>query len=127
MDDSSSSNPLYPVDVDEYPKLFDYVPTARGLEYLHVLKRNHVIGRSMSLDECNKLRLLCVYYATANRNPKEVCVWQDICMTLDGKGLFEKGMFLSKEDLKSKSLIVPNPEYRPGLYREYVEHEKRKK
>jgi len=63
----------------------------------------------MTLDEYNKLRLLCVYYATANRNPTEVFSWQDICITLDEKGVFEKDMYQSKEDLKNKSLIVINP------------------
>jgi hypothetical protein len=31
-----------------------------------------------------------VYYATANRNVKEVFAWQDVCITLDDKGIFEK-------------------------------------
>ena len=36
----------------------------------------------MTLDEYNKLRLLYVYYATANRNAHEVFAWQDICILL---------------------------------------------
>ena len=117
----SSENPLYPIDIDDYPKLFDYVLTAEGLIYFQSLKRNYVLGKDMTLDDYNKLRLMYVYYATANRNLKEVCIWQDICITLDDKGIFEKGMFKSKEDLKNKSLIVKNPHYQSGLYRKYVE------
>ena len=30
----------------------------------------------------------------------EVFAWQDICITLDNKGIIEKDMFQSKEDLK---------------------------
>ena len=78
----------------------------------------------MTLDEYNKLRLLYVYYATANRNPKEVSVWQDICITLDDKGVFEKNMYLSKEDLKTRLLIVKNPQYQSGFYRKHIEYVK---
>ena len=78
----------------------------------------------MTLDEYNKLRLLYVYYATANRNVKEVIAWQDLCITLDDEGIIEKEMFQSKEDLKNRLLIVENPNYQSGLYRKYVEHVK---
>ncbi len=61
-------NPLFPVKIDDYPKLFDYVLTADGLVYFQSLKRKYVLGKEMILDEYNKLRLLYVYYATANRN-----------------------------------------------------------
>ena len=118
---SSPKNPLHPIEIDDYPKLFDYVLTAEGLVYFQTLKRNYILGKEMTLDEYNKLRLLYVYYATANRNFKEVFAWQDICITLDGKGIFEKGMFKSKEDLKNKLLIVKNPNYQSGLYRKYTE------
>ena len=117
----NSENPLYPIDIEDYPKLFDYVLTSDGLVYFQTLKRNYVLGKEMTLDEYNKLRLLYVYYATANRNAKEVFAWQDICITLDDKGIFEKDMFQSKEDLKNKLLVVPNPNYQSGLYRKYTE------
>ena len=120
----AKKNPLYPIEIDDYPKLFDYVLTANGLIYFHILKRNYILGKDMTLDECNKLRLLYVYYATANRNPKEVYSWQDLCITLDEKGIFEKDMYNSKEDLKNKSLIAINPLYQSGLYRRYIEHVK---
>jgi hypothetical protein len=117
----SPKNPLYPIEIDDYPKLFDYVLTAEGLIYFQSLKRKYVLGKDMTLDEYNKLRLLYVYYATANRNLQEVISWQDVCITLDSQGIFEKGMFKSKEDLKNKLLIVKNPHYQSGLYRQYTE------
>ena len=121
-----SKNPLFPVLLDDYPKLFDYVLSAQGLVYFHKLKRDYVLGRKLSLDEYNKLRLLYVYYATANRNSKEVFAWQNICKALDDQGIFEKDTYQSKEDLKNKSLIVSNPEYQSGLYRKHVEFVKEK-
>ena len=63
-----------------------------------------------------------VYYATANRNLKEVSMWQDVCITLDEKGIFEKNTYQSKEDLNNKSLIIENPHYQSGLYRKYTEY-----
>ncbi|MGI9567933.1 MAG: hypothetical protein ACR2LL_13125 [Nitrosopumilus sp.] len=119
---TNSYNPLHPIEVDDYLKLFDYVLTSQGLMYFHILKRNHLLGKDMTLDEYNKLRLLYVYYATANKNPREVALWQDICITLDDKGIFEKNMYQSKEDLKNKFLIVENPDYQSGLYKKYIDH-----
>ena len=119
-----AKNPLYPIEIDDYPKLFDYVLSAQGLVYFHSLKRNYILGKELSLDEYNKIRLLYVYYATANRNSKEVFAWQDICMTLDKRGIFEREMYQSKEDLKDKLLILVNPEYQSGLYRKYVQYVK---
>ena len=121
---SDQKNPLYPIKIDEYPKLFDYVLTKTGLIYFQTLKRNYILGKDMSLDEYNKLRLLYVYYATANRNPQEVFTWQDICVTLDDKGIFEKGMYSSKEDLKNNLFIMKNPYYESGLYSKYVKYVK---
>jgi len=66
---SDQKNPLYPIEINEYPKLFDYVLSKQGLIYFQTLKRNYILGKDMSLDEYNKLRLMHVYYATANRNP----------------------------------------------------------
>jgi len=121
-----NQNPLHPIDIDDYTKLFDYVLTISGLEYFQTLKRNYLTGKEMTLDEYNKLRLLYVYYATANRNVSEVSKWQDTCVSLDEKGIFEKEMFASKEDLKNNSLIIKNPDYEPGLYRKHVEFTKSK-
>ena len=120
----SSQNPLYPIQLDDYPKLFDYVLTSDGLIFFQSLKRKYILGKNLTLDEYNKLRLLYVYYATANRNPQEVFAWQDICVNIKKKGIFEKDMFQSKEDLKNKLLIVENPHYQSGLYRKYTEHVK---
>jgi len=120
----NSKNPLYPIELDDYHKLFDYVLTSDGLIFFQSLKRKYILGKNLTLDEYNKLCLLYVYYATANRNPQEVFAWQDICITLDDKGFFEKDMFQSKEDLKNKSQIVENPNYQSGLYRKYTEHVK---
>ncbi len=121
---SDQRNPLHPIDIDDYPKLFDYVLTTKGLVYFQTLKRKSILGQEMILDEYNKLRLLYVYYATTNRNPKEVFTWQDICITLDSRGIFEKNMYQSKEDLKSKLLIVKNPHYLPGLYKQHIDYVK---
>jgi len=119
-----AKNPLYPIDIDDYPKLFDYVLSAQGLVYFHSLKRNYILGKELSLDEYNKLKLLYVYYATANRNPREVSAWQDICMALDDRGISERWMYQSKEDLEDKLLILVNPKYQSGLYRKYIEYVK---
>ena len=93
----NSENSLYPIQIDEYPKLFDFVLTANGLKYFHQIKRKYTLGKEMTLDEYNKLRLLYIYYATANKNYKEVFAWQDICITLDDRGIYEKNIINQKK------------------------------
>lgn len=118
---NKEKDPLYPISLANYPKLFDFVLTAKGLIYFNQLKRKYFLQQEMTLDECNKLRLMYVYYATANKNIDEVSMWQKICISLDEKGIPEKNMYLSKEDLKKQSMIIENPEYVPGLYKTHID------
>jgi len=95
---SDQKNPLHPIDIDNYPKLFDYVLTAKGLVYFQTLKRKSILGQEMILDEYNKLWLFYICYIITNRNPKE--------------------------DLKNKLLIVNNHQYLLGLYRQHIDYVK---
>lgn len=125
VDENLSSNPFYPIELDDYPKLFDFVLTANGLMYFQELKRKYVLGKEMSNDEHNKLRLLYIYYATDNKNKQAVSIWQEICASLDKKGITEHGMIDSKDHLIKSKMIVGNPSYQPGVYRRYVQYIKR--
>ena len=117
----NENDPLHPITLDDYPKLFDYVLTAKGLVYFQELKRKYFLGKNLTLDEHNKIRLLYVYYATANRNMPEVTMWQKICTSLDQQGVLEKNMLVSKENLVQQSLIIKNPEYVEGLYKTHID------
>jgi len=119
--------PLYPIKVVDYPKLFDYVLTAKGLIYFYSLKRRYFLQKDLTQDEYNKLRLLYVYYATANKNAQEVSMWQKICLSLEEKKILEKNMYLSKDNLIEQSLIVKNPQYVPGLYKNHIDFIKSQK
>ena len=118
---NSEDDPLHPIKLDDYPKLFDFVLTIRGLSYFQELKRKYFLRKKLTLDEYNKLRLLYVYYATGNRNIKEVSMWQKMCINLDEQRIFEKNMYASKEDLIQQSLIIENPEYVEGLYKTHID------
>lgn len=114
-------DPLYPINISDYPKIFDYVLSAKGLVYFNSLKRRYFLQKKLTQDEYNKLRLLYVYYATANKNTQEVSMWQKICISLDEKKIFEKNMYSSKQDLIDESLIIENPFYQPGLYKKHID------
>lgn len=118
---NSEEDPLHPIKLDDYPKLFDFVLTTQGLRYFQELKRKYFLRKKLTLDEYNKLRLLYVYYATGNRNIKEVSMWQKMCINLDEQRIFEKNMYASKEDLIQQSLIIENPEYVEGLYKTHID------
>ncbi|NIM25834.1 MAG: hypothetical protein GTN97_01715 [Nitrosopumilaceae archaeon] len=122
----NEKDPLYPINLSNYPKLFDFVLTAKGLLYFNEIKRKYFLQKEMTLDEYNKLRLMYVYYATSNKNIEEVSMWQKICQSLDEKGIYEKNMYASKADLINQNLITKNPEYVPGLYKTHIDFIKRK-
>jgi len=52
---ASMDNLLFPIDVDNYPKLFDYVLAAQDLIYFQIMKRKYILGKDLLLDEYNKL------------------------------------------------------------------------
>lgn len=114
-------DPLCPIEVEDYPKLFDYVLTAKGLVYFNKLKRRYFLQKQMTEDEYNKLRLLYIYYSTANKNIEEVAMWKKICASLDEQGIIEKNMYLSKNDLINQELIFANPQYSEGLYKKHID------
>ncbi len=114
-------DPLHPIKIEDYPKLFDYVLTAKGLVYFNQLKRNYFLQKQLTVDEYNKLRLLYIYYSAANKNTEEVSMWKKICVALDEKGIFEKDMFLSKQDLINQGLVLGNPDYVAGLYKKHID------
>ena len=95
---NSENDPFYPIKINDYPKLFDYVVTAEGLIYFEKLKRKYFLQKKLTLDEYNKLRLLYVYYASANRNAGEVSMWQKLCTSLDEQGFTEKICFHQNKD-----------------------------
>ena len=117
----NEDDPLHPIKLDDYPKLFDFVLTTNGLKYFQELKRKYFLRKNLTIDECNKLRLLYVYYATDNKNVEEVSMWKKICINLDGQRIFEENMFTSKEDLINQSLIMENPHYVEGLYKTHID------
>ncbi len=114
-------DPLHPIKIEDYPKLFDYVLTTKGLVYFNQLKRNYFLQKKLTLDEYNKLRLLYIYYSTANKNTEEVSMWKKICAALDEKEIFEKEMFISKQDLITQGLVLENPNYVAGLYKKHID------
>jgi hypothetical protein len=124
---NNEDDPLHPIRINDYPKLFDFVLTANGLIYFQDLKRKYFLQKKLTLDEYNKLRLLYIYYASANRNVAEVSMWQKLCVNLDEKGIIEKNMLSSKQDLIQQSLIIKNPQYVEGLYKTHIDFIKKLK
>ena len=49
---------------------------------------------------------------------------QKICLSLDEQGINEKNMYLSKEQLIKQFLIIKNPIYVPGIYKNHIDFTK---
>ena len=94
---SDQKNPLHPIDIDNYPKLFDYVLLQRFSIFLNFEKKIY-FSTHMILDEYNKLWLFYICYITINRNLNEY--------------------------LKNKLLIVNNHQYFLGLYKQHIDNVK---
>jgi hypothetical protein len=69
MMEINEQDPLHPITLDDYPKLFDYVLTAKGLVYFQELKRKYFLGKNLLL--MNITRLGCSMFTMLL--PTEIC------------------------------------------------------
>ncbi len=110
-------NPYYPVLIKDYPKLFDFEPTAAGLTYFQRLRKEWSEG-DLSDRECLYLGMLHLAYATSMKSARECKEWQaymfllGVRPDLEGQGI--------KTTLKQMGCIRDNPAYDPKLYKRHI-------
>ncbi len=111
-------NPYYPVDLADYPGMFDFRITQNGMVYLERLREELESGSEFSDAKCLYMGILYLGYAVATRSPKECKGWQ-VYMFLVGK---TTDMYTPeiKADLMQMGCIEDNPEYNPKLYKRHL-------
>lgn len=112
------SNPYYPVPIDQYSELFDFVLTQNGMIYFERLKKEYDEGNDLSEDEKLYLSTLHLAYATMKKSVKECHEWQAYMFLIGEEVNIDKSGI--KENLKSMNCIADNPNYNPKLYKSHI-------
>lgn len=113
-----AENPYYPVQIEEYPKLFDFDITPEGLIYFERLKNELSSANKLSENEYLYLCILHLAYAMSMKSVEECHNWQEFVFKI-GKNvdLDKPGI---KETLKQMGCIVDDPRYNPKLYKSHL-------
>lgn len=110
-------NPYYPVSISQYPDMFDFELTKKGLVYFERLKKEWSEGE-LSDRECLYLGMLHLAYATAMKSIKECKNWQAYMFLIGEKIDLECSD--TKTELKQMGCITDNPNYNPKLYKSHL-------
>ncbi len=106
-------NPEFPVRVEDYDKLNEFVISVKGLEQLAALKRLTLMGNA-TLEDKTILERLLHTYATTNPSKENLREWKKY---VDG---YMKDLLQTcyNPDLIEEGLVIRNEKYDPK-YRKY--------
>ena len=110
-------NPFYPVQVEDYTKLYDFSITRIGTVYLDRLRDEFLSGQ-MSEDKCLHLILLSLADSVSKKSISEYHDWQELLHVFEDKINLDKPGI--KEALMQMGCIEENPEYNPKLYKSHL-------
>lgn len=110
-------NPFYPVQVEDYTKLYDFSITHNGTVYLERL-REEFLSEQMSEDKCLHLILLSLADAVAKKSINEYHDWQELLHVFEDKINLDKPGI--KDALMQMGCIEENQEYNPKLYKSHL-------
>jgi len=106
-------NPVFPVRVEDYDKLNEFVISVKGLEQITILKRQLTMGTA-TLEEKTILEHLLEIYATTNPSKEKLRDWKKHVDFMFNDLM--KTHYLP--DLVNEGLAVKNEKFDPK-YREY--------
>lgn len=106
-------NPVFPIRVEDYDKFNEYVITVKGLEQLHVLKRQVIMGKATLEDKTMLERLLNVY-AHTNPSKEKLREWKSHV----DRYMNDLMKTRYNPDLENEGLVERNPKY-DGKYMTY--------
>jgi len=108
---------LYPIAIDDYPKLLRYKVSEKGIYYIEDLIREiYVEQKQMSLNKLTQLGLLLKTYICQSKHVDEEVMFQDIssrARKLGGVETHEIKETLQR--LMMRDLIGANPKYDPRI------------
>jgi hypothetical protein len=108
---------LYPIALDDYPKLLRYKVSEKGIYYIEDLIREiYVEQKDLSLNKLTQLGLLLKTYICQSKRVDEEVMFQDIsnrARKLGGIETFQIKDILQR--LMMRDLLGPNPKYDPRI------------
>ncbi len=108
---------LYPIALDDYPKLLRYKVSEKGIYHIEDLIREiYVEQKDLSLNKLTQLGLLMKTYICQSKRVDEEVMFQDIstrAKKLGGLETHEIKEILQR--LVMRDLIGPNPKYDPRI------------
>ena len=108
---------MYPIPLDDYPKLLRYKVSEKGIFYIEDLVREiYVEKRELSLEKLTQLGLLLKTYICQTKRIDEELLFRDISDRAKKYGGVETD-FIKKmiTNLTMRDLIGPNPKYDPRI------------
>jgi len=108
---------LYPIALDDYPKLLRYKVSEKGIYYIEDLIREiYVEQKDMSLNKLTQLGLLLKTYICQSKHVDEEVMFQDISNRARKLGGVEPHEIKETlQRLMMRDLIGPNPKYDPRI------------
>ena len=123
--DSMGRNPYHPVDVEDYPRLFDLEITPDGVVYFERLRAEWLAGADVPAGRRAHLRALHLAYAAAKKSPDE-CRRLQAFLFLEGDDDGGDGCEPGAGDPEARADLVrmgclrENDSYDPRLYKSHV-------
>ena len=124
--DRIGRNPYHPVDVEDYPRLFDLEITPDGVVYLERLRAEWTSGVDMPAGRRAHLRALHLAYAAARKSPDECRRWQAFVLLAGdddggaGGGDLCAGDGEARADLVQIGCLRENASHDPRLYKSHA-------
>lgn len=135
--DRIGRNPYHPVDVEDYPRLFDLEITPDGVVYLERLRAEWASGGDMPAGRRAHLRALHLAYASARKSVDECRLLQAFVLLAggdDGPDAADSAAAATADntddearyDLVRMGCLRENAGYEPRLYKSHVLWRERK-
>lgn len=108
---------LYPIPLDDYPKLLRYKVSERGIFYIEDLIREiYVEKKQLSLNKLTQLGLLLKTYICQTKRIDEEVLFQDISERARKLGGVDTNFIKSTlQSLMMRDMICSNPQYDPRI------------
>jgi len=108
---------MYPIPIDDYPKLLRYKVSEKGIFYIEDLIREiYVEKKELSLNKLTQLGLLLKTYICQTKRIDEEILFKEISERARPYGGVDKD-FIKKSitNLTMRDLMGPNPRYDPRI------------
>lgn len=108
---------LYPIPIDDYPKLLRYKVTESGIHYIEDLMREiYIEKRNLSKNKLTQLGLLLKTYVCQTKRIEDEVLFQQISNKAEKYGGAERGFVIECMDhLIMRGLFCSNPNHDPQI------------